>query len=401
MGRRTHAARFWRHARRVAAAAAVLALLPACGAAAGYQSGDTAKEPLVLRYADYTSARSGDGFRAFAADVTSRTDGRITFDEYWGGSLLAGTDMASGVRGGVADLGMFTATYYPSEFPLTEWLSRLGNLAGTDYPRGVMQANAAQADFALSSEQVNDQFENRGMKLLFSAHPITNYDILCKTPVTTLADAAGKRIRSGGGMWDDEARALGMTPVSLSIGETYEGLQRGVIDCTLASPKTVTTYGFWEVAKHYTHLPLTGINAQYVVMNQELWESLSVEDQRVIWDAAYLWFQGYLEYEGLGLEKVLTDVGTTKHGLAFHDPASEVLTTLDDHHAAVRASLPSVAPDRIESPEQMLRDYEETMGKWHARLAAMDLGPAAESGDVDLTEYAAEVRSEVFDRHRP
>ncbi|GGL16148.1 C4-dicarboxylate TRAP transporter substrate-binding protein [Nocardia jinanensis] len=400
MGRRKHAAGFWRQARRGAAAVAILVLLSACGAA-GHRATGTSDEPLVLRYADYTSAQSGDGFRAFAAEVTERTGGRIGFDAYWGGSLLTGTDMASGVRGGVADLGMFTATYYPSEFPVTEWLSRLGNLADTDYPRGVMQANAAQADFAMSSEEVNSQFENRGMKLLFSAHPITNYDILCKTPVTTLADAAGKRIRSGGGMWDDEVRALGMTPVSLSIGETYEGLERGVIDCTLASPKTVTSYGFWEVAKHYTNLPLTGINAQYIVINQEVWNSLPVEDQRVIWDAAYLWFQGYLEYEGLGLEKVLVDTGASKHALKFHDPEDGLLTTLKNHHASVRAALPSLAPDRIESPEQMLRDYEKTMGTWHGRLAAMDLGFEGTNGRVDFTEYAAEVRRTVFDRYRP
>ncbi|QSE92768.1 TRAP transporter substrate-binding protein DctP [Rhodococcus pseudokoreensis] len=401
MGRTTHAARFRSRARWGAAMATLLMLVSGCGTATGHDTGGTPDKPLVLRYADYTSARSGDGFRAFAADVTDHTDGRITFDEYWGGSLLTGTDMASGVRGGVADLGMFTATYYPSEFPLTDWLSRLGNLADTDYPRGVMQANAAQADFAMSSEQVNNQFENRGMKLLFSAHPITNYDILCKTPVTTLADATGKRIRSGGGMWDDEIRALGMTPVNLSIGETYEGLERGVIDCTLASPKTVTSYGFWEVAKHYTNLPLTGINAQYVVMNQEVWDSLAVEDQRVIWDAAYLWFQGYLEYEGLGLEKVLVDTGTNEHGLALHDPADDMLGAVKNQQAKVRASLPSTAPDRIESPELILRGYEDTMAKWHARLASLDLSRTTTDGGIDLTEYAAEVRSEVFDRHKP
>ncbi len=397
MGRRIPAARFGRCLRRGAVAAAILLLASACGAAVGQRSG----EALVLRYADYTSAQSGEGFRAFAAEVTERTGGRITFDAYWGGSLLSGTDMASGVRGGVADLGMFTATYYASEFPVTDWLSRLGNSADTDYPRGVMQANAAQSDFAMSSEDVNRQFENRGMKLIFSAHPITNYDILCKTPVTTLADAAGKRVRSGGGMWDDEVRALGMTPVSLSIGETYEGLERGVIDCALASPKTVTSYGFWEVAKHYTRLPLTGINAQYVVMNREVWDALPVDDQRVIWDAAYLWFQGYLEYEGLGLEKVLVDTGISKHGLNFHDPADELSTVLKDQQAAVRAELPAVAPDRIESPETIVRDYANTMRVWHDRLATMDLGAAGDNGHIDLTEYAAEVRREVFDRHRP
>ncbi|WP_071990722.1 C4-dicarboxylate TRAP transporter substrate-binding protein [Rhodococcus rhodnii] len=378
---------------------AALALLPACGTAMGRDT--DAGAPLVLRYADYTNAHSGDGFRAFAAEVADRSDGRIAFDEYWGGSLLKGNDMASGVRGGVADIGMFTATYYPSEFPLTEWLTRLGNLADTSFPNGVMQANAAQADFALSSEAVNNQFDGRGMKLLFSAHPITKYDILCTTPVTTLADAAGKRIRSGGGLWDDEARALGMTPVNMSIGETYEGLERGVIDCTLASPKTVTSYGFWEVAKHHTSLPLTGINAQYAVMNKQVWEALPVEDQRLIWDATYQWFEGYLEYEGLGLEKVLVETGTDKHGLAFHDPDDDLLRAVQTQQSEVRESMPSTAPDSAGPPDDIIRNYKDTMALWHERLSAMDLTRTTQDGRMDLTRYAAEVRSEVFDRHRP
>lgn len=148
-----------RRPRRATAALGVGLLVAAgCSPAPGTHAG----EPVVLRYADYTSAESGDPFREFAADVTARTDGRITFKEYWGGVLLSGTDMASGVRGGVADLGMFTATYYPSEFPVTDWISDLGNLADTEHPLGVLQANAAQADFALSNEQVNTQFEERG-----------------------------------------------------------------------------------------------------------------------------------------------------------------------------------------------------------------------------------------------
>lgn len=401
--------RKWAGVGRGAIALALIFAVVGCGPRASDDRGSVATmTPVVLRYADYTSAKAGDGFRAFAAEVEDATEGTITFREYWGGSLLAGQDMASGIRGGVADLGMFTAVYYPSEFPFTDWLSGLSNLASDEYPLGVLQAAAAQADFAANSPEIQQVFEQRGMKLLYSTHPISSYNILCKSSVTSLADAAGKRIRTGGGVWDAEARALGMVPVGISIGETYEALERGIIDCVLASAKTLTAYGLWEVAKEYTRLPLTGINGQYAVMSLRVWDGLPRDAQRIIWDAAYAWFEGYLKYEGLGLQELLVTEGTRDHGLLFQDPEPDLLEAVLAHQQRARAALPATAPLGLDDPEAVIAQYSATMEKWEGLVRSMTIPEAFEPNaegvklrSFDLSEFKAVVRDEVFDRHRP
>ncbi|MFC0248195.1 C4-dicarboxylate TRAP transporter substrate-binding protein [Citricoccus parietis] len=380
-----------------AAVALMAGTLAGCGAT---PSGTAYSEesPLVLRYADYSSATSSGPFQAFADQVTEESDGRIDFKQYWGGSLLGTADMPAGIRGGVADLGMFTATYYGSEFPLTEWISSLGSVSSTEYPDGILQANAAQADFAMNSEAVNEQFEDRGIKLLFSSHSITKYDIICTSPVESLADAKGKRVRSGGALWDRELEAAGMIPVNVAITETYEGLQRGVIDCALASPKTVTAYSLWDVAKYYTEIPLSGINAQYAVMNKDQWEALEPEDQQIVWDAGYTWWLEYLKYEGLGLEEKLRTEGVEDEGVTFLQGEEDLVGAIEDQQEKVIDQMPADAPESVEDPEAVIDEYVSTMDTWLERVQGMDLGTPE---DINLSEYEETAKSELWDRNRP
>lgn len=377
--------------------AALSATLAACGQSP-LGSGYSEANPLVIRYADYTSATSAGPFRAFAKEVTERSSGRITFKEYWGGSLLGTADMPQGVRGGVADMGMFTATYYGSEYPLTNWLSTLGNTSGKEFPQGIMQGNAAQASFAMNSPEINKQFEDRGMKLLYSAYPITNYSIICTSPVTNLAEAEGKRVRSGGAVWDRELRAAGMVPVNVAITETYEGLQRGVVDCATASPKTVTAYGLWDVAKYHTSLPLSGLNGQYAVMNLHQWNSLTPEDQGIVWDAGFTWWLEYMKYEGLGLETKLRVEGAQDKGVQFLEADEGLLGAIEAYQEGVLDRLPQSAPASLADPQGMIDSYLANMTEWGERVHAMNVGTEE---SPDPTEFATTVKTDVWDRSRP
>lgn len=379
-------------------AAAVLAAgISGCGATP-LGTAYSEENPLVLRYADYTSSTSAGPFQAFAAQVEEETGGRIKFKEYWGGSLLTTHDMPAGVRGGVADLGMFTATYYGSEYPLTEWISSLSSVSSTDHPEGILQANAAQADFAMNSDQVNKQFEDRGIKLLFSSHPITKYDLICTSPVTSLAEAKGKRVRSGGAQWDRELQAAGMVPVNVSITETYEGLQRGVIDCALASPKTITAYSLWDVAKYYTKVPLSGLNGQYAIMNLDQWEALEPQDRQILWDAGYTWWLEYLKYEGLGLEQRLNEEGRADKGVTFLDGQPDLVGAIEDQQEKVLETMSDSAPEAVNDPDNVVQDYVSTMDDWLARIRKMDVGAP---GDINLSEYEEAVKTELWNRNQP
>ncbi|MEH6819026.1 C4-dicarboxylate TRAP transporter substrate-binding protein [Dietzia psychralcaliphila] len=399
-----------RVARRAALALTMIGALAATGCSGGHRiTGDSVEtmEPITLRYGDYTTVSSAGPFRAFAEQVEEETGGKITFDEYWGGSLVKGADMAQGVRGGIVDMGMFTPSYYPSEFPMTDWTSQMASVVEPEYPLGMMQAFAGGSEFALTDPLIEEQFSDQDIKLLFTWTPSTNYHLVCKDPVNSLEEARGKRVRSGGAFNYGEIEALGMVPVTLPTGEIYEGLQRGVIDCSLANGKIMIALGLWEVAKHYVDIPFSSYT-QYVIMNKDVWDELPEDARQIIDDARQTWFDGYLREEGIVLHQRLLAEGADK-SVSFHDVDPELKATLETYQEEALRTLPERAPDDLEDPEGTVERYRQIMADWKTRLEDMGYDDPAlaeipedpKSVQIDLAPFEQSVRSEIFDRTAP
>lgn len=399
-----------RVARRAALALTMIGALAATGCSGGHRiTGDSVEtmEPITLRYGDYTTVSSAGPFRAFAEQVEEETGGKITFDEYWGGSLVKGADMAQGVRGGIVDMGMFTPSYYPSEFPMTDWTSQMASVVEPEYPLGMMQAFAGGSEFALTDPLIEEHFSDQDIKLLFTWTPSTNYHLVCKDPVNSLEEARGKRVRSGGAFNYGEIEALGMVPVTLPTGEIYEGLQRGVIDCSLANGKIMIALGLWEVAKHYVDIPFSSYT-QYVIMNKDVWDELPEDARQIIDDARQTWFDGYLREEGIVLHQRLLAEGADK-SVSFYDVDPELKATLETYQEEALRTLPERAPDDLEDPEGTVERYRQIMADWKTRLEDMGYDDPAlaeipedpESVQIDLAPFEQSVRSEIFDRTAP
>lgn len=396
--------------RRAALALMMIGALVTTGCSGGHRiTGDSIEsmEPITLRYGDYTTVSSAGPFRAFAEQVQQETGGKITFDEYWGGSLVKGAEMAQAVRGGIVDMGMFTPSYYPSEFPMTDWTSQMASVVEPEYPLGMLQAFAGGNEFALTDPLIEEQFSDQDIKLLFTWTPSTNYHLVCKEPVNSLEEARGKRVRSGGAFNYGEIEALGMVPVTLPTGEIYEGLQRGVIDCSLANGKIMISLGLWEVAKHYIDIPFSSYT-QYVVMNEDVWDKLPEDARQVIDGARQTWFDGYLREEGIVLNQRLLAEGADK-GVSFYDADPQIRDTLEAFQEESLRSLPDRAPDDLADPEGTVERYRQIMADWKTRLDDMGYDDPAlaeipddpESVEIDLAPYEQTVRSQIFDRTTP
>src|SRR5690625_4344828 len=80
-------------------------------------------DPMTLKVADWTAGDAttgiyGQAWVDFGERITEATDGKITFEYYWGPSLLNATDSLQGVGDGVADIGVVNSVYYPQELPI-------------------------------------------------------------------------------------------------------------------------------------------------------------------------------------------------------------------------------------------------------------------------------------------
>ncbi len=108
---------------------------------------------------------------------------------------------------------------------------------------------------------------------------LPQYRLICSKPVKTLEDFKGLKVRTFGTFHPVMFAALGAVPVNMELTETYEGLQRGAVDCVNMNYQAATLFNLFEVAKYTSDAEFgaTPLFSSYV--NKDVWEGWSPEFQ--------------------------------------------------------------------------------------------------------------------------
>lgn len=214
----------------------------------------------------------------FAKEVETRTAGRIQMTPFPGGTLTKAPQIYDGVVSCITDLGTSCFAYTLGRFPI---------LAAIDLPLGYPNGKVASivADkFARSAGAT----ELKDVKLLY-VHAHGPGLLHTKKPVRTLEDLKGMKIRATG-LSASVVEALGGIPVAMPQGDTYEALQKGVVDGTFAPIETLKGWKQAEVIKYTTECYDIGYTTgMFVVMNLNQWNSLSPADRKTIEAVANEW----------------------------------------------------------------------------------------------------------------
>jgi len=207
-----------------------------------------------------------------AKDVTEKSGGRLKVITYPGGQLYGSQDMFGAVQKGLVQLCEIPTGYWGGSIPLykfpdtpfilkdnTEWKAWLeGGLWG------VWQREA----------------EKVGIK----AMGMTGWNGLtcfARYPVRTLEDAKGRKWRVYNPTTAAAVQALGAAPVTMGFPETYQALQRGVMDAAFGGVTWAYAYKWHEVGKYVTKvdfgLPPTGVFA-----NKKAFDALPRDLQAIV-----------------------------------------------------------------------------------------------------------------------
>jgi TRAP-type C4-dicarboxylate transport system substrate-binding protein len=125
--------------------------------------------------------------------------------------------------------------------------------------------------------------EYKGVKLLgvFTHGPGQMFSV--KKPVNSVADLAGMKVRSGGGISEASAKALGASPLVKPAPESYELLSSGVADGTFFPSESIKSFNLDKVVKHATYFPGGFYSSAFgFFMNEDKWNKLSKQDQDAI-----------------------------------------------------------------------------------------------------------------------
>lgn len=220
-------------------------------------------------------AKAGE---AWAREIEKRTNGQVKINVLAGGSLTPADQCFDGALKGISDIGMSCFAYTRGRFPMMEAL---------DLPMGYPNGRVA-------TRVANDFFEKfkpkelEGVKLLY-IHAHGPGLLHTKQPVATLEQLKGMKIRSTG-LSSKVVEALGAVPVAMPQGQTYEALQKGVVEGTFAPMETLQTWKQGEVIKSTTDCSDIGYTtAMFVVMNLKKWNGLPADVRKVIEEVSGQW----------------------------------------------------------------------------------------------------------------
>ena len=104
-----------------------------------------------------------------------------------------------------------------------------------------------------------------------------------KQPIKKLEDLAGMKIRTGGGIAEEMARALGASAFVKPAPESYELLSSGVADGVFFPLESIVSFKLDTVIKYATLFPGGFYSSAFgFFMNEDKWNKLSKEDQDAI-----------------------------------------------------------------------------------------------------------------------
>jgi TRAP-type C4-dicarboxylate transport system substrate-binding protein len=209
----------------------------------------------------------------WAAEVEKATGGRVKFSSL-PKAPAAPPGTFDAVRDGLVDMSYVTASYTPARhiLPLMAELPGAGNTA---------EINSV-AFSRIHWKYFQKVGEYKGVHLLavFTHGP---GQMFTKKPIKSLDDFKGQKIRTGGGIAEQVANALGGSAFVKPAPESYELLNSGVADGVFFPFESIVSFKLDKVIGQATVFPGGLYSSAFgFFMNEDKWAKIPKQDQAII-----------------------------------------------------------------------------------------------------------------------
>lgn len=221
-----------------------------------------------------THSLTKDVLIPWSQQVEKATNGRVKF-EMLPKHPSAAPGTFDAVRDGLVDVSFVTASYTPARHPLP-LMAELPGAGATAEINSIAFSRVHWKYFQPANEY-------KGVKLLgvFTHGPGQMF--MVSKRVSSVADLAGMKIRTGGGISEASAKALGASPFVKPAPESYELLSAGVADGTFFPIESIKSFNLDKVVKFATFFPGGFYSSSFgFFMNEEKWNKLAKQDQDAI-----------------------------------------------------------------------------------------------------------------------
>lgn len=326
------------------------------------------------------------GYVEWAGIVKDLSGGDLVPQVYTGTVLLAPRASLQGARDNIVQVANHAAIYTPSELPVANAIQELGFL----YSDPTLMMLAA-ADFSTHDPVQLKEWADNGIVYLggFATPP---YLLFCSSPVTTLAELKGKRIRTAGSSVSQWVEKAGGVPVNVPSSEMYTGLERGSLDCASNAANDLIDRSLWEVAKYTTLLPTgmywTGPEWAY---NAGFWSGLTPEQRSVLMQASARSMARMVINYVKRSEDALTEAAAK--GNRVSEPGEDLRASVAAFRETALASAYETATTKygLADGKAVIDAFRATVEKWQGLLASVDVRDEDALTEIALREIYADL----------
>jgi TRAP-type transport system periplasmic protein len=267
-----------------------------------YANNNVAAHPMNVRLREAIDA------------IRSETSGRVEISLHPNSELGGDTDMLSQLRTGAIQLfnlsGLILATYVP-----VASINGIG-FAFKDYDQvwkamdGPLGAHIRAAVDKAGLHAFDTMWDNGYRQVTSSTHPIATPD-----------DLKGFKIRVPvSPLWTSMFKALGASPTSINISETYSALQTKIVEGQENPLSLINLFKFYEVQK-YVSLTNHMWDGFWTLANASAWNALPKNIQEIV--ARHINAAAMKEREDLRALNGSLQAELTQKGLTFNTTDAE------------------------------------------------------------------------------
>ncbi len=232
-----------------------------------------AAAPVELKFALFSpSGIIGKGvIEPWAKWVHDQVGNEIKIKMYPGGIL--GPDPVQQLKllkDGVQDITFAVPSYTPARFPVLSVVQLPGLVRNS--------REGSKAIWRMYERGMITGFEDVKLLGLFT---LDVYNLHMAKPIRSYRNVKGLKLRTGGRIQNDIARALGAVPVGKPVTQIAENISRGVLDGAITPWTSLIPFRIIQVTKYHYNAHL-GMTTLVFAMNKGQYEKLSPKAKSVM-----------------------------------------------------------------------------------------------------------------------
>lgn len=244
-------------------------------------SSDSEKETITLKLGHVSApgeTHMDVAANFFKEEVEKNSNGQIKVDIFPSAQLGGERDMLESLENGTVEMSIITTLTFDSITPVFNGLSLPFLFENNEQFQAVLQGETMKKGIDSLSD-----LNIKGLGIFSGG--IRHFGTTDK-PIKSLDDLKGLKMRAAENqMISDSYQALGTIPVTVPYADMFSAVQTGVVDGLSFDLHTWYSEGFYEMVNHISlvyDMPIAAL----IVINLDLYNSLSDENKNIIDDAA-------------------------------------------------------------------------------------------------------------------